>query len=554
MRCLGLALLGSNAWIVWTVWLIVLCSSAGWCYLNLEIGDPCTTSYRSNCQPIELCSTLKEYIRNGNLTPQTVQTCGYTIRSEKICCPLPQQKNRADTEVTKIPITTTIAPTVLPRTQTSSTTASPVIGRPDWFNIFNTSFDYVNGVERAQSSTRPPRQPAPAPAPTSVPSGPALQTGSPGFLFPGPSSLQLGGPCYAPLYEGICVAISKCESVVQLIDENRLRSDDVPSCQRGTYEEIICCPPLIPIKPRDHFTPSVSSSQAPPLTTLLGIPPRVSDSELTGSTSGFYPQTVQKPSSARALLSHYTHLASLAYANAAYDDFVHRCTAVVLTPQLLLTAVNCAPQTTKRPNHAVFGVADLRDKDEDEDYMVDIEKIVWHRNVLALLQLRNPLLLGRERLPANVSVAPICSHYEYTRLLFKSQLVASAWATSNSSDCALYEQPMRLMLSNACSSVRNADDERGTPPGRFCVAPIRAESGLANGATDTADNCTQCLGHVGSVLHMLRADGTRCVLGVASPAPADCDEQPMYYTSVLDDQFAQFMQQALQQTQQQQQP
>lgn len=77
---------------------------------------------------------------------------------------------------------------------------------------------------------------------------------------------------------------------------------------------------------------------------------------------------------ADALLPHYRHLGALAHPNAAFDGHWHHCTAMVLTPQLLLSSAGC-----ERPSHAVFGVADMRDVDADEDYLTDIV-VSWQPN------------------------------------------------------------------------------------------------------------------------------------------------------------------------------
>lgn len=155
--------------------------------------------------------------------------------------------------------------------------------------------------------------------------------------------------CQTPLYEGTCLAVSKCSSVAQLIAQQRLRDKDVESCRDGTFEEIICCPQTVPLQARGQISSETSVGN------------RIELDEIAA------PRTLSASANAAQLMPHYEHLAVLAYPNAAFDGHVHRCTAVSLAPQLLLTSAGCG-----RPSHAVFGVADMRDLDEDEDELVEI--------------------------------------------------------------------------------------------------------------------------------------------------------------------------------------
>lgn len=164
--------------------------------------------------------------------------------------------------------------------------------------------------------------------------------------------------CRTPLYAGTCQAVSKCESVGQLIAQQRLRDVDVESCRDGTFEEIICCPMSVPLQPRGQVSTATRVGNE-----IEGAGDAAAAAATTPNPVG----SARSLASADELLPHYQHLAALAFPNAAFDGHVHRCTAVALTPKLLLTAAGCG-----RPSHAVFGVADMRDVDEEEDDLVEI--------------------------------------------------------------------------------------------------------------------------------------------------------------------------------------
>lgn len=165
------------------------------------------------------------------------------------------------------------------------------------------------------------------------------------IIFPDTSTLS-GAACQTPLYEGSCESISRCHSLEPLLLQRRLRDEDVQTCRDGTIEEIICCPVNLPPVPRGQVGTAMRI-YLPGATTPL---PTVDDESAIAN--------------ALQLLPHYTHLAALAYPNAAHDGYVHRCVALVLTPQLLVSAAGCG-----RPSHAVFGVADMRDVDDEEDFL-----------------------------------------------------------------------------------------------------------------------------------------------------------------------------------------
>ncbi|KRF93948.1 uncharacterized protein Dmoj_GI15590, isoform B [Drosophila mojavensis] len=350
------------------------CSS----YYSLQVGDPCPTrGYRSSCQPAEQCSTLGPFIRSGRLSVESVLNCGYTIAGEKICCPL---EDAATTTTT----TTTTATTT---TTSTTTTAAPTTESPPWLSLFKTSREYV---ERSVAEQAPASRDS--------------------IIFPDTSTLS-GAACQTPLYEGSCETASRCRSLKPLLLQQRLHDDDIQTCRDGTLEEIICCPANLPAVPRGQ----------------VGTATRICLPETTASqieTRALYDDESAAANAAR-LLPHYKHLAALAYPNAAHDGYVHSCTALVLTPQLLVSGADCG-----RPSHAVFGVADMRDVDDEEDFIAVVDRVAVYRDDLAVLRLTQPLPVDQSSAP-HISLAPMCTQFELTRLQISGQLLATAWAKGN---------------------------------------------------------------------------------------------------------------------------
>lgn len=266
---------------------------------DIAVADSCPTrGYLSSCQPADQCSTLAQFIESGRLSADAVLNCGYTTTGEKICCP------RQEGNSTNLRFSAS-------ESRDNDTQATT----PSWLNIFRTDREYL----------------VTTPAPVS----------SSSIVFPDRVT-GTGAACQTPLYQGKCEAVSDCQSLVPLLQQRRLRDEDVQTCRDGTIEEIICCPTNLPLHPIGQ----------------VGAETRL------GTAADDDTAAIAK---AVELLPHYTHLAALAYPNAAFDGHVHRCTALTLTPQVLLSAAGCG-----HASHAVFGVADMRDVDEDEDYLVDI--------------------------------------------------------------------------------------------------------------------------------------------------------------------------------------
>ncbi|KAH8295881.1 hypothetical protein KR044_001280, partial [Drosophila immigrans] len=450
------------------------------------VGDPCPTEeYRSSCQPAEDCRTLTHFIQQRHLSADAIPNCGFTTRGEKICCPLDADGVKWRSSPEKTPTTSTT-------TTTTTTTTKP---RPEWMDIFKTDRDYLL---HARAIT--------------VPRSPDA------VVFPGLTSRSDSGQCQAPLYEGDCLPVSKCVSLDLLLEQGRLRDEDVHTCRPGTVEEIICCPVSLPLQPRVDTETRI---QLPPAD--LQQQQRQQQQLVAETRLGLGPSD--------ALLQHNRHLAALAYPNARFDGHLHRCTALLLMPQLLLASAGCG-----RPSHAVFGVADLADVDEDEDQLADIARMAVYRQDLTLLTLQEPQQ-GRQ-------VATICSHLEQTRWQTTGQLIASAWAKSNASDCSLYELPMRLLPSSACRRIDNSAGIQDLPSRHMCAEPLQPAALVASHSSNSSNtSCLPCPAAVGSVLHLQRPDGSRCVLGVATPTGSreSCADDVMYFTSLVDRQLVKFV-------------
>lgn len=471
----------------------------GFCrgYFSLEVGDPCpTVNYRSRCQALEDCETLASHLKTGRLTLRAVMNCGFTTRSEKICCPVEdaQSEVRLDptAATTSTTTTTTTTSTTSTTTSTTTTTTTTTPAPEPWLSIFKTDRDYVQ--QSIGSTHRPTRE---------------------SITFRDTSD---GADCTAPLYEGQCRAVSACPSVEPLLSQGRLRDEDFTTCREGTHEEIICCPLNLPLQPRVHTG------------LRLGVQGDSSEGKAAED-----PLELAAIARADRLLPHYRHLASLAHPNAAFDGHLHHCAALVLTPQLLVSAAGC-----ERPSHAVFGVADLRDVDADEDYLADIVRLVQFQKDLSLIRLQDPLRLGSQT-SANVSVAPICTQFELTRLQRSGSLVAVGWGKGEDTDCPLFEMPMRLRPAWACGDLPNYGGVQDLGSSHLCVEPMDGERELQR--FSNSSTCAACPASVGSVLHLVRPGGGRCVIGVATPTGAECEARTMYFTGLLSPPFRRFVEQ-----------
>lgn len=100
---------------------------------------------------------------------------------------------------------------------------------------------------------------------------------------------------------------------------------------------------------------------------------------------------------------------------------------------------------------------------------------------------------------------------------------------------------MQLRPNWACGDLPNYGGVKELGSSHLCVAPEGGELALQRFSSDST--CAPCPSSVGSVLHLVRPSGSRCVLGIATPTGADCDSRMMYFTSLLSSQFRRFVEQ-----------
>lgn len=98
---------------------------------------------------------------------------------------------------------------------------------------------------------------------------------------------------------------------------------------------------------------------------------------------------------------------------------------------------------------------------------------------------------------------------------------------------------MRLLPTDACKDIANSTAAQELPSSHLCLAPIDGNALIARNSS----SCAPCPAVVGSVLHLRRPSGSRCVLGIATPTAASCNANVMYYTSLLNTQLLHFVEQ-----------
>lgn len=102
---------------------------------------------------------------------------------------------------------------------------------------------------------------------------------------------------------------------------------------------------------------------------------------------------------------------------------------------------------------------------------------------------------------------------------------------------------MRLLPSAACQQLGNASKVPDLPARHMCLEPSVTISNIPQ-----ADSCAPCPAEVGGVLHLLRPNGTRCVMAVATPTSTpthsgNCSSSTpvMYFSTLLDRQLVDFV-------------
>lgn len=95
---------------------------------------------------------------------------------------------------------------------------------------------------------------------------------------------------------------------------------------------------------------------------------------------------------------------------------------------------------------------------------------------------------------------------------------------------------MRLLPTAACEGIGGTSKVPDLPARHLCLEPRYPAAIIPN-----ADSCAPCPALVGGVLHLLRHDGTRCVMAVATPTGGNCSAQAMYFTTLLDRRLVEFV-------------
>lgn len=134
-------------------------------------------------------------------------------------------------------------------------------------------------------------------------------------------------------------------------------------------------------------------------------------------------------------------------------------------------------------------------------------------------------------IPEGVSVFNWCS---VTDLDKNATLFAIGFAQTqgdNDLPCDLFQQQLTPVGFDKCVGVRNDRNVTAIMPDtHICVEP-----GLAQPPQDPKSSCIQCLTASSSVLHVHRADGSQCVMGIATPTTNVCLEnskEMLYYTLI----------------------
>ncbi|ALC49995.1 CG15046, partial [Drosophila busckii] len=99
-------------------------------------------------------------------------------------------------------------------------------------------------------------------------------------------------------------------------------------------------------------------------------------------------------------------------------------------------------------------------------------------------------------------------------------------------NCGLFKTQLRLVDFNECRNVHNEFEMLNiSKRTHLCLRPVQNSRTNLSGP----NNCQRCLIASSSVLHVEQANGSVCVLGIATPTMADCiqSEGPLYYLGIV---------------------
>ncbi|XP_032593889.1 uncharacterized protein LOC6565142 [Drosophila grimshawi] len=297
---------------------------------------------------------------------------------------------------------------------------------------------------------------------------------------------KVGDECqFLNFTESYCELGERCSTLETFVNDGIIALEEIPTCgfMDPTSSEMLCCP----------SQRSISS----------------------------FPQAPKQS---------FNHLAFLLYLNpTTLDEYVIRCTAIVLSSTKVLTSSTCVDRENDEPSKVVVGFSNARNFNlfvhDKEIFDIKVRETTQLYNDIALLVLNRQINL--DQMP-NARSATLCIEEEAKGA---SNLYAVGFAQGvDGNNCDLFTTP--LVLSDDCSLVQATRRVEGfdIPGMHLCVKPISGGS-----HSRQMDSCSKCLTASSSVLHVQRTDGSFCVAGIATPTTNKCvvNNNSIYYTSVV---------------------
>ncbi|KAH8414862.1 hypothetical protein KR215_007588 [Drosophila sulfurigaster] len=286
--------------------------------------------------------------------------------------------------------------------------------------------------------------------------------------------------------QGVCRYPQDCCTIIEYLMEKNIRLNDVPSCGFNSpfKGKMICCPK----------TDTQRTTSGPPIFRFTG-----------------------------------THLVTMRYfKNEHLDEYVYRCTGVLLSSSHVLASKQCAGEEGEeivRPSRVMLGSQDAR-VDDKSDIKKDIKKLTSYKNDLVLIKLRTTL--NKTQLMGNVSIAKLCDPVDLQR---NPNFFAAGYSynTQENESCTKFTMQLQNLNLKECNNVKvtRQIEDLATDQSHFCLRPLPT--------FERKNECSKCLTATSSVLHVERMDGTQCVAGIATPTNNECIEEdtPLYFTNIL---------------------
>ncbi|XP_030379203.1 uncharacterized protein LOC115627612 isoform X2 [Scaptodrosophila lebanonensis] len=313
-----------------------------------------------------------------------------------------------------------------------------------------------------------------------------------------------------------CLPASRCKDRLYAYFEQKILTQSmVVQCGMNVFEELICCPSSPPNDPNTvlgveipHYsttsTPIARTRPISPIKSLNNVQPIV-HAEAVRVNIG----DLMAPDES------YKHLAAVGYHDEHYDGFVYRCTAVILTTNILVVSAKCIGTGRDLPIQVVVGKADLG-RGPIRNNVIRIKTRRSWFNETGILVLEKHIEASQL-----AGVAEICSARELQR---SPRMRSIGWGFSKVREtrCSLFEMSMQQIDKSYC-----ADPAKKVPIYQHhCLQPNETLT------VQRDDGCSKCLSGTGSVLHVERPDNSLCVAAIATPSSVDCNEstEPLYYT------------------------